>query len=121
MAAACSAALTRARGLRARPSPNSSSNRNLTGRLSGSCVFDALRSAVMDMASSVNQFVFAAAALGDHDFALGGEILGEVHHQRLRLVDVAEPHRAHRLNVVEQHLAGALRHVGGEEVAYRLR
>jgi hypothetical protein len=48
-----------------------------------------------------------AAALGDQDFALGGEILGDIDQERLRLVDVAQSHRAHRLHVVDQHLGAA--------------
>src|SRR6476469_7995814 len=64
--------------------------------------------------------LFVAAALGDQDFALGGELLGDIDQQRLRLVDIAQPHRAHRLHVVDQHLGGARRHVGEEELAHRL-
>ena len=39
---------------------------------------------------------------------------------RLRLVDFAQPHRTHGLHVVHQHLGGARRHVGQEELAHRL-
>src|SRR6185437_2037162 len=63
--------------------------------------------------------LFVAAALGDQDFALGGELLGDIDQQRLRLVDVAQPHRAHRLHVIDQHLGGPRRHVGEEELAHR--
>src|SRR5581483_3546591 len=70
-----------------RPSvPNSSSNRNFTGLLPGfSCVGPVV---AVIMRSSVNQLVFGAAALRDHDLALGGEVFREVDHQRLRFVDV---------------------------------
>jgi hypothetical protein len=58
--------------------------------------------------------------LGDHDLALGGEVLGEIDQLRLRLVDVAQPHRAHLRHVVGQHLGGAGRHVAEEELAHRV-
>src|SRR3977135_3040347 len=68
---------------------------------------------------SIDQF-FVATALRDHDLALGGEILGEIDQQALRLVDVAQPHRTERLHVVGEHLGGACRHVRQEEGAHRL-
>src|SRR5258705_60688 len=54
------------------------------------------------MRSSVHQ-LFVGAVLRDHDLALGGEVLGEIDQQALRLVDVAQAHRSERLHVVEQH------------------
>ena len=36
-------------------------------------------------------------------------------------VDVAQPHRTHGAHIVDQHLGGAGRHVGQEELAHRLR
>src|SRR5215472_2578229 len=71
------------------------------------------------MRPSVHQ-LFVGAVLGDHDLALGGEVLGEIDQEALRLVDIAQAHRAQRLHVVEQHLGGARRHVLQEEGAHRL-
>src|SRR5579872_1181196 len=63
---------------------------------------------------SVHQFV-VGAVLRQHDFALGGEVLGEIHQQGLRLVDIAQSHWSHRLHVVGQHLCRTARHVAHEE------
>ena len=67
---------------------------------------------------SINQF-FIAALLGDDDLALGGEILGKIDQQHLRLVDVAQAHGTHGLHVVDQHLGGARGHVAEEELPHR--
>src|SRR4029079_1776768 len=71
------------------------------------------------MRVSVDQLVFAAA-LGDDDFTLGREILGDVHEESLRLVDVTQPDRSHGLHVFYQQLRGTARHVGEEELAHGL-
>src|SRR5215510_8049916 len=67
--------------------------------------------------SSIDELL-VGAALGDQDLAAGGEILGQIDEQRLRLVDVAQADRPHRLHVLDQHLGGARRHVAQEELAY---
>ena len=46
------------------------------------------------MRVSINQLVFASA-LGDDDFSLGSEILGDVDEEGLRLIDVAQPDWPH--------------------------
>src|SRR5712691_8014641 len=69
--------------------------------------------------SSIDQ-LFVAAALRDHDLALGGEILGQADQLPLRIVDVAQAHRSHGAHVVAQHLGGARGHVAQEELADRL-
>src|SRR5262245_54020829 len=69
--------------------------------------------------SSIDQ-LFVAAALRDHDLALGGEVLGQADKLSLRLVDVAQAHRSHGAHVVAQHLGGARRHVAQEELADRV-
>src|ERR1700722_7559511 len=100
---ACSASVIEALpGLRSVPEAKSTSNRNFAG------------------APILIHQLFFAAALGDDDLALGGEVLGEIDQERLRLVDLAQPYRAHGLHVVHQHLGGARRHVGEEELAHRL-
>src|SRR5690348_4754554 len=68
---------------------------------------------------SVDQFVLAAA-LGDDDFTLGREVLGDIDEESLSLVDVAQPDRSHGLHVFHQELGGAARHVGEEELAHGL-
>src|SRR5258705_5314395 len=69
--------------------------------------------------SSIDQ-LFVAAALRDHDLALGGEVLGQADQLPLRVVDVAQAHRPHGAHVVAQHLGGARGHVAQEELADRL-
>src|SRR5258708_12184143 len=64
---------------------------------------------------SIDQFVFAAA-LRDHDFALGRQVLGDVDQQCLRLVDIAKPYRAHRLQVFDEQLGGAAGHIGKKQL-----
>src|SRR6185503_18046694 len=105
-AASCTASATTGLVGAALPEAKSSSNRNLTGALIG-------------CKTSIDQF-FVAAVLRDHDLALGGEVLGEVDQQPLRLVDVAQAHGAERLHVVDQHLGGARRHVAEEELPHRV-
>ena len=55
--------------------------------------------------------------VGQDDLARGGQLLGHVDQELLRLLDVAQPDRAHRLHVVAQDLGRALRHVLEEEIA----
>src|SRR5258708_38703303 len=71
--------------------------------------------------ASVDQLVVAAALVGDDDLVLGSQLLGQRHHIHLRLVHVAQPHRAQPVDLLAQEFAGAFRHVGEEQVAQRLR
>src|SRR5579883_534912 len=68
---------------------------------------------------SIDELIFGTA-IGDDDLAAGREILGERHEIALRFLDILEPHRAHGRDLLAQELAGALGHVGEEEVAQRL-
>src|SRR5262245_21496936 len=72
------------------------------------------RTSISEISSS------SSVALGNNDLALGRQILGDVDKKRLRLVDVTQPHRSHCLHVFDQHLGGAARHIGEEELADRL-
>src|ERR1700679_780601 len=68
---------------------------------------------------SIDQLVFALL-VGDHDLALVGEILGDADHAHLGFIDVFQPHGTHCIHVLAQDLAGALAHVGEEDIAQRV-
>src|SRR5262245_4161486 len=104
--AACSVSGMVAGLLLRAPASKSLSNKNFAGA-------DPIAS------SSIDQF-FVAAALRDHDLALGGEVLGQADQLPLCLVDVAQAHRSHGAHVVAQHFGGARRHVAQKELADRL-
>src|SRR5208337_699627 len=71
-----------------------------------------------NVSMSENQLLFLV--LADLDLALRGEFLRGGDDRRLRLVDIAQPHRAQRCDVVLQDLAGALRHALEEQLAQLL-
>src|SRR5829696_8575578 len=71
-------------------------------------------------APSVDELLLGAV-LGDHDLAFLGQLLGEVDHLVLRIVDVLEADRAHGPHLVFKVFGSPGRHVGEEERAHRLR
>jgi hypothetical protein len=61
-------------------------------------------------APSIDKLVLRPV-LGNQDFALFGQALGQHHDLQLGIVDFLQPHRAHARHVVLQQLGGAGRHV----------
>src|ERR1700733_2878264 len=90
-----------------------------TSRVSAKTVSKVNLVAFIGPLPSINELIFALLA-GDHDFALVGEILGDVDHAHLRFVDVLQAHGPHCFHVFAQDLAGAFGHVGEENIAQRV-
>src|SRR5579859_3507433 len=69
---------------------------------------------------SVDQFVFFSA-FRDHDLAAGRQFLRHGDDHALRLIDIAQADRAHRVHVFLEHLAGAFGHILEEQILDRFR